>query len=255
MNSFLRRIDTILLVIISIIALTVAALDFAHVISDKELNPAVPALTLVFLSLLAVHLIVSHVVAEDFQKHSTELLERISRGISLGEFRLFADAAEMEHYLSKRVAEAKKSVCDLSWKSKISAEFAAGHRQLSHGSLDRSITEASASISYREIFVFNDRRRIEKLERRLAEKNDGYSCRYFKDDTRIPRLQFVIIDDEEVFFFATSPHSQLCATRSPELCRVFKPYFDEAWNHANPIKEGQTVHENEVEKIRKLFES
>ena len=38
-----------------------------------------------------------------------------------------------------------------------------------------------------------------------------------------------------------------------ELCRVFKPYFGEAWNQAIPIKGGPKVHDKEVEKIPKMF--
>jgi hypothetical protein len=253
MNA-LRKIDTALLGIISIIAIGVAAVHFFHFANEEEINPAVPALlTLFFLALIAIHLIVSRVIDEGFQNRSTCLLEGISKGISLGELRVFTDAVEMEQHLAKRVMEAKNSVCDLSWKSRISEGFAAGYRQISHGNLDRCIAEASARISYREIFVFNDTRRVEKMERRLSEQNDGYSCRYYKDDTRIPRLQFVIIDDEELFFFAASAHSQLCTARSPELCRVFKPYFDEAWNHATPIKDGPRIHDKEVERIRRIF--
>ena len=45
---------------------------------------------------------------------------------------------------------------------------------------------------------------IKKLEQRLKENKSGYSCKYFKDDSDIPRLQFVIIDDDEVLFFASS---------------------------------------------------
>jgi hypothetical protein len=139
------------------------------------------------LAVVAIHLTVSRVTDEQFQTQSMKLLEQISTGISVGEFRMFTDAVEMEHHLAERLLSAKASVCDLSWKSRISEEFAATHRRLSHGNLDRAIAEASSRISYREIFIFSDRRRVEKMDRRLNERQDGYSCRYYKEDGRIPR--------------------------------------------------------------------
>jgi hypothetical protein len=251
MRVILRKIDSIVLGVSALAAIVLCVLDFTRIIPEDTWKPSVLSLIiLMLLALITIHLIVSHFIDEDFQAHASKLIEQINASIALGEVRKFKDSAEIEHYLAKRVLEAK-FVCDLSWKSRISEAFSSGHRQASHGSLDQSIAKASDRASYREIFVFSDPRRIEKLERRLHENKDGYSCAYYKDESRIPRLQFVIIDDEEILFFAVSAHSQLCAIRSPELIKVFKPYFEEAWSHAVIIKQGKTVHQKEVEKIRK----
>jgi hypothetical protein len=255
MRILLRKIDSCILGVSALAALVLCVLDFMHVIpEDKWKAPVLSLITLMLLASITIHLVVSHFIDEDFQAHATKLIEQMNVAISFGEVRTFKDSAEVEHYLAKRALEVK-SICDLSWKSKISEGFSSGHRIISHGSLDRSITEACDGATYREIFVFSDSRRIEKLERRLRENKDGYSCAYFRDDSRIPRLQFVILDEEEILFFAISPHSQLCAIRSPVLIKVFKPFFEEAWNKAAVIKEGPVVHQKEVEKIRKLAKS
>jgi len=61
----------------------------------------------------------------------------------------------------------------------------------------------------------------------------------------------VLIDDQEVFFFASSGGSPLASFRSKELSMVLRCYFDVVWAEARPIKEGPQVYENEVAYIRK----
>ena len=115
------------------------------------------------------------------------------------------------------------------------------------------ISIASERVSYREIFIFSDPRRVKKLERRLAEAKSGYSCRYYPKDSNIPRLQFVIIDNEEALFFASSAHSPLCAVKSREFCKVFHSYFEAAWSGATPIKDGPNIDEKQLVMIQSLF--
>lgn len=250
MRALLRSIDLIVLALIALIAAVLSVLDFFNLVEVQSLS--YPLFTLFLVSMIGLHLIVRHFADEDFQGQAITLLTRVAARLGSADYRQFADSSEMENYLGKRLLEAKRSVCDLTWKVRISEGFSATGRQLSHEYMDRCIAEASSRISYREIFVFNDDRRIAKLERRLLENRSGYSCRYFREDSPIPRLQFVIVDDEEVLFFASSPDSPLACLRSPELGRITKTYFEAAWAAATPIKTGPTMHTAEVEHIRSL---
>lgn len=250
MRAILRSVDLIVLVLIALIAAVLSVLDFFNLVEVQALS--YPLFNLFLVSMIGLHLIVRHFADEDFQGQAISLLTRVAARIGSTEYRQFADSSEMETYLGKRLLEAKRSVCDLTWKAKMSEGFSATGRQLSHDYMDRCISEASSRISYREIFVFNDNRRIAKLERRLAEYRSGYSCRYFPQDSSIPRLQFVILDDEEVLFFASSADSPLACLRSPELGRIMKSYFEAAWAAATPIKTGPAIQHAEVERIRNL---
>ncbi len=251
MQKLLRKIDIIILGAIALASSIIAIVDFFDLFGG--VSPNYPLFILLLLGIIGLHLIISHFSQEDFRSHTTASLQSIVRGIKTADFRVFNDSIEIESYLAKRILEAKKSVCDLSWKVKISEGFSASNRQLAHGYMDKCIAEVSDRIPYREIFMFNDPRRAEKLERRLLEKKRGYSCRYFKDDSPIPRLQFVIIDDEEIFFFASAADSLLCAFRSQELCKVFRSYYEVSWNAAIPIKDGPRIYDEEVELIRKYY--
>ena len=161
---------------------------------------------------------------------------------------IFKDSAEQEVYLAKRITEAKKEICDLTWKEKLSLSSALPKRVRTHKTYESSIARAAKKVPYREVFTFSDDRRIEKLKRRLAEKLPGYSCRYFPSPCEIPRLQFVLIDHEEVVF-ASSSYPFLCAIRQPELCAVFSEYFETIWSVAVPLKDGDVIHQDEVDKV------
>lgn len=245
--NLLRKVDLILLFIIAIIASVITILNYFDLLGTYI--PNYPLLTLFLLGMIGLHLIVSYFSQEDFRNDTTSLLKRIEKESISSELLIFNDSMEIENYLGKRMLEAKKSICDLTWKGKISAGFSASDRQLSHGYMDKCITTASDRISYREIFIFNDPRRIEKLERRLSEKKRGYSCKHFKKDSSIPRLQFVIVDDEEVFFFASAPDSPLCSFRNTDLAKVFKSYYEAIWSEATTIKEGPYINNEEIEDI------
>ena len=246
----LRKFNLIILIVIALVAGTLSVVDFFDLATISP--PNYPLLTLFLLSMVGIHLIVSHFSQEDFLESTKAALEKISKEANSDGFTVFNDSKEIESYLANRLLEAKKSVCDLTWKSTISEGFSASSRQLAHTYMDKCIAEASDRISYREIFIFNDPRRVDKLERRLAENKRGYSCKYFKDDTPIPRLQFVIVDDEEIFFFASSADSILCSSKNPELVKVLKSYYEAAWNAAITIKSGPNINNEQVTFVRSI---
>jgi len=249
--KLLKAADVVVLIFVSIGAIVVSV---AHLLDlfpsiDALVHLNYPLLAVLLLALIGIHLGLAHFASERFHEQTGTRLNDIHGLIGHSLVRVFADAVELEKYLAKRIREAKIEVCDLSWKKRISVGFALGKRKRSHRDYEWSIATSTKAILYREIFVFNDPRRVDKLKRRVEEARDGYSCRHYDEDGAIPRSQFVIIDNREIVFFAVSPHSPLCAIESPELCSVFKPYFEEAWNGAIPIKDGPVLHQVEYKRI------
>src|SRR5579859_954434 len=241
----MRGADKIVVAAISVAGVVVAILDFLG-ITDKT---PITQLTLILLGAVGLHLVVSSVTNDDTAGRQAIALEKLLDRIEGKDITRFTSGQEIEEYLARRIREAKVEVCDLSWKLEISAGFASRSRVKSHGAYEASIKAVSKLLTYREIFTFNDPRRMEKMLRRVAEARPGYSCRYYDEGSSIPRLQFVIIDNEEVVIFAMSAHSVLCAVRNPTLLGVFKPYFEEAWRRAIPLKDGPVVHQNNVDHV------
>lgn len=246
----LRLINVVVLAVIGITSIPIIVGDFFHIWNPLGHVPY-PTICAVFLALISIHLVAMHVDHSTWQNDQTEILKKVAQRIGSPSVMAFENSAELESHLAVRIKDAKTEICDLSWKLRISAGFGVGKRKDSHRSYESSITSAARDIQYREIFVFNDPRRVDKLRRRIAENREGYSCRYFENET-IPRLQFIIIDNREIIFFAASPGALLCGIESPEICRVFRPYFDELWNAAIPIKDGAVTHKEVVERIVKV---
>ncbi len=249
--KIIKYLDVTILIIISIITIIINVIDFFDLFSlGKPLFKIDYSIVmLVLLAFIGFHLGLVYLSNVKYQTDSELSLKQILKSVKTHDIRTFSDAVELETYLGKRILDARKEVCDLSWKSKISAGFSINKRKQSHDYYDKCIKNASEKILFREIFIFSDPRRFQKFKRRLSENKNGYSCRYYKDDSIIPRLQFVIIDDTEIVFFASSTNSLLCSIKSEELCRVLKPYYEEVWANAIPIKEGSQIHQDIVNEI------
>lgn len=252
MKKALKKIDLVVLVLIALISIVISILDFFDLI---EISPNYPLFILVLLSMISIHLIVSHFVQEVFQDDTTQILKLINSEEAKLDIKVYKNSKEIESILAMKILDAKDSVYDLTWKTVISSGFSAPSREVTHSYLDKCIKKASETIAYKEIFVFNDIRRFDKLMRRIKENQSGYSCRYYDDTSNIPRIQFVIVDDDEIFFFASSTDSILCSIKNPYIIRIFKSYYDYTWNHAIPIKEGPVIDKKQLEKIKMLFES
>jgi hypothetical protein len=250
-KDFIKRANIATLSLIALGAISLSVAKFFDLFSHYLSTINYPLVTLTFLGLISLHLIATHLLADDARTEATNSFNALLKAVGGHSAKAFADSAQLEKYLGARILEAKSSICDTTWKVRISEEFSSAPRKNSHAYLDDCIQNAAQKLAYREIFVLNDIRRIEKLRRRLIENAGGYSCRYFREDSQIPRLQFVLIDEDEAIFFASARSSLLCAIRSPELTKVLKSYFDEAWEKATPIKDGETIHQGEVAEIEK----
>jgi hypothetical protein len=257
----LRYIDAILLMGLSIASIVITVCDYFDLFQSVSVfsNPNYLAILLVLLSVVGLHLGVAHMerltfhdsleggtrrILDGFHTTATALI----KGVHGANVRVFKDAGEQEHYLAQRLRDARIEICDLSWKEKLSRESALAHRIKAHRVFEAALAKAAERIPYREVYVFSDDRRRDKFRRRLDENIAGYSCRYFPDPGPVPRLQFVVIDREEVVF-ASSAYPCLCAIAQAELAQIFQSYFEAIWAAATPLKEANEVFEEEVRKV------
>ncbi len=252
MRKFLAAVDLILLSAVALASIAITVLDYSKAFESVPFFADVNYSTfgVVLLSFVGLHL-----VYVDLDRRHDRLSEavreeadRILRGLQGMEITVFATSEEMELYLARSVSEARQEVCDLSWKGSISASASLKPRKRSHAVYEASIDRTSERITYREVFVFNDKRRTEKLERRLKKNRPGYSCRYYPEPISVPRLQFVLIDHAEIIF-ASSSYPKLCAIKHPELSEIFQGYYEEIWRQAIPLIEGDKVYREEVAKV------
>jgi hypothetical protein len=156
----------------------------------------------------------------------------------------------VDEYVTKRIKEATSRVYDLNWlvSDKPSNRDVEKDRLTRfHKNLNNGITHFNNNKKtdfYREIFVFHYPLKVDVMKSRL--NFEKYSCKYYHKNNKFPKLQFVIIDDEEVIFISSLyKNGQLCAIRDKIIVALFIHYFDYSWKNALLIREdGKT--ENEV---------
>ena len=241
----MKFLETITLVLIAIFAIIIPFCDFFGFLDS--LTSFAPfkqkgyALTLIFLSLVTLYLIFAKL---NIDKVTKIILNKLDIIINLRDLKKTADivvlesGGELERYLAGRIDSATEEICDLTWKLKI--VMGGNDRKKSHAQYEQAMFAASKrGVRYREIYIFNHTKRVEQLKTRAKGNVEAYECRYFQNNehiNKIPRLQFLILDNREVVFYASADNARLCAIKSQDLCNVLKPYFDEVWRAAIPIK-------------------
>jgi hypothetical protein len=174
------------------------------------------------------------------------------------EVKRFASGDEQMAYLIYKISIARRFVNDCSW---------VDHDNFRHRGLDRrresernyqmTITKQAKSIQYREIFVvdtehqFPREDRLQRLSERMGNTEiTGYSCSYFLN-TPIPRLQFMVIDHEEVILHHSdgAPRGHRFAICHSGIAALFGAYYNDCWNRSTKLKEGTIVHQDKYEEL------
>jgi hypothetical protein len=172
---------------------------------------------------------------------------------------LFADTKEMDIYYAGRIKSAKREILSLMWQDNIDdpVEFNPERRMRQEG-IDQSICSFCKDRNkiFRELFTFSFPARYNFMRTRVGY-GINYECRYSNNFShsvkeRFPKLQFRIIDDEEVIFASRAYHRHLCAIKDENLVGIMRIYFEMAWNTATRIAPAQDIEMNntfsEIEK-------
>jgi len=247
-----RTFEGLALLIVSIFSLGFSLYSFiAPLIGWSSFGNDIAPLLLAILgilSLIGFHLAVNSAAQKKHQDGVEDLMNRAVLGVNGVAIREFASGDEMDGYLAKRISEAESEVCDLTWKRKVSGGYSLKARKAAQRKYVSSIKKRSEEIAYREVFIFNDVRRYDKLKIHLKANKVGYQARYFPMGTGIPRIQFVVIDKEEVIF-ASSSYPRMCALKHEALAQIFYSYFNEIWASATPIIDERSIHEETLKAI------
>jgi len=180
-----------------------------------------------------------------FYGYRSRVAVHMFRGISKADRMCQAD-----HYAAKRISEARMSVWDFAWQddkeSDPRTEPAAPVRSAGSKALDDAIRAAivGGAVDYYEIITA--KAYLPLLRKHIGycrEKTSGslkYRARIY-DNTRegyrkFPKVQFVIIDEEEVIFMS-SGYEYCFAMRSKKTASVFLKYALMAWEQADEWEE------------------
>lgn len=176
------------------------------------------------------------------------------------EIKLFDKIEDVDFYIAQMITSAKKSVFDLNWQDYLKSNPNPRNpvvREYTENAIDKSIkefcSESSAKV-YREIFTFSHTKNFQKMLTHITY-GDKYSCSYYDNikHPRFPKLQFVIIDDEEVIFVSSAYKPHFCAIRDKRIVSIFNNYFEQAWTLSKVIKDKDDIKHDIIEKIRTAY--
>lgn len=239
----------------------ITLLDFLGALeSISWLDERIPTLTLLAVGLIASYIILERRSklesihddllrgVENLSKTQSDTARFVIDSLQGTEVRSFDSLADCLEYQNERVAAARVQIDDISW----SPEWGMGHGLDTQEELDAEyreiITRIAQKIPFREVLIFNRPGRLEKLHKRIRDNWPGYSCAYYPEDTRIPLLQFMIVDNEEVIILSDAYPSNL-AIRHPHIVKLFIDYFEDTWQRAQKLKYGKNIYWEEVERV------
>lgn len=172
------------------------------------------------------------------------------RGIHQTQKRIFANVTEMDNYYAERIKEAKHEILSLMWQDDSDdrvdhVRFTPDRRERQTGISDSvcSFCEDKNKV-YKELFTFSFPKWYDFMKDRVERCGTNYECRYYNNfkkpvNKRFPKLQFRIIDNEEVVFSSRGYGSHLCAIKDKNLAGIMKTYFEIAWKNAIRIAPAQ----------------
>jgi hypothetical protein len=263
--DWLNNFDVWLVEATAIVSGLISLLDFLGLLDGIPwLAERISTLTLLAVGLIAGYLVLERRNQLDSMQRGTEHhIKALSRSLSRStstiidslegvELKRFESGNEMMPYINERLLQACKQVDDLSWSPAVGLEYSLDTTQRLAAEYTERVSQVSQKVLYREVFSFNRPGRIERLKRRLRENAPGYSCAYY-EDIQTPVLQFMIIDNEEVFILSDQMQSKM-AIRHPYIVKLFAEYYEVIWKNATPIKTGTTTEEKLVQGILNKFE-
>ena len=245
-------IEHALLLSVASFALGLSALDlFGYINATSVFGRSIESILVLLLSSLCLYIMAErHKLRSSIKKLNSDQIEDIKYLIEKEtnilleaqkglQFRHFTSTEAQMKYQTKKIQAAKNKIEDLTWSHKLSKKVNLPSRKKVENEYENALTEASSRIYYREIFIFNKQSRLEKLKRRLKENKPGYACAYYQD-TKVPRMQFMIIDEEEVIF-ASSGLPIRCALKHKQFAKAIAEYYETVWENATPIKDGNEI--------------
>lgn len=247
--SDIKQGDNIDLYVTVLIALVVAVLNLLGIAPPSLVQTlSLSVLALLVSSILGLRHRIENATEKisQVQKDSAHFIIESLDGVETVTFPSEVDCLK---YITERISQAEIRIDDLSW-----SVGSHGSHPLSPALNENYLTalnDAIQRVGFREVLIFNTPARVEKLRRRIADNWFGYSCAYYDIETaKTPLLQFMIIDEREVIFLTDAYTSNL-AIRHPQIVKMFVEYYNDIWQKALKLKEGNKIYKERVDAILK----
>lgn len=219
---------------------------------------------------IAIHFILAAFSENEISKQHDNLKEEIERSTSViinslngVEVLFFDDINDVDIYIAKKILAAQKCVYDFNWQDYIQVNpyhRNPSDKEYAANKIDSSIKSFCSKKStkpriYKEIFTFSYSQNVDKMLAHISY-GDTYCCAYYDNlegNAKFPKLQFVVIDDQEVIFVSSAYKPNLCAIKNNRIASIFCNYFEQAWELGIVIKDKEELNKNIIEDIKQKY--
>lgn len=268
-RKHIHQVENLLLFATSGMSLVISLLDLSGLMdSSSAVAQRIPSLTLLCVGFIAGYLILERrskldEIAKSVSKNAEEILREISgsrteiiQSIGSIEVSVFNSRGDFAQAFADRIEKATR-VDDLVW-SNVPTEAVSRKDLEAVSRYSSTVNEVlrKPDTIWREIAVLTEKR-FQRSEGRILDKsikgfNMGYVEMPFPDE--IPRISFIIIDNEDVFLAHLPGAENLrLRIRHPEIVNYFAKYYEAMWKSCIKIKQGETVDYERLEEQRKKW--
>ena len=221
----------------------------------NALAQSIPRLTLLGIGAIALFLIIDHAISvkriergvDSIPAIVQECRNEVIASLQGVQVRSFPDGADFLEYSTHRLAEAS-SIDDVNWSDydPITTGREVGSFRGFHDAVDRFVKRDT--VSYREIAMFSNADRLDRVRKRIKAKSPGYHVGYFEPLPRNqpPLMTFAIQDHEEVVLCFDNKR---LAIRHREIVDFYATYYESLWNHSKKLKVGSDVRIQDLQRV------
>ncbi len=175
--------------------------------------------------------------------------------------RSFDTLAALYAHLVRRMRRSRV-IDDLSWaKAEIQEKSGADRHGYEKYLATKLEVCQEPHVTFREVFTFPTKRRLERALAHIDRNLYGYSASYYPSPTRdrIPRLSFIIFDAEEavVFFYSGDGRSARTEIRlsitEPHLVGMFCDYYNSIFDGGTILKDASDLNLKELARLREVL--
>lgn len=264
MEKTRNTIEYILIFITAGVSIIIAVLDLAGLLDTIPwITQRIPTITLLGIGFVASYLILERrgkidEIANSLKQQESNIADLVStsfrdtiRALEGVEVRTFDNGADFISDFLERARTAKR-IDDVTWGEEVPPT--SGQELEVYEPYYDAMSEVASKpdVVWREVIMFVQRSRFEKIKQFLKADLLGYSVKFYHSiSTEMPpRMTFGIVDGEEVFL--ASQNLRL-AIRHREIVQYFAQHYENLWQKSKSLKIGNKVNQEEINRLDSLL--
>lgn len=259
-----NAIEYILIFITAGVSIVIAVLDLAGLLDTIPwITQRIPTITLLGIGFVASYLILERrgkidEIADSLKQQEANISNLVYtsfkdtiRAVDGVEVEVFHEGKEFITNFQERARKAKR-VDDITWGEDVPPTSGQELQVYERYYDTMSEIASKPNVVWREIIMFVQRSRFERVKPFLQADLLGYSVKFY-DAVSIempPRITFSIVDGEEIFLASQNLRLRI---RHPNIVQYFAQHYENLWQKSKSLKIGNKVNQGEIDRLDSLL--